>query len=95
MNITLESNRVELQRHQLLRVANAQGTRLVCTRGELWITQEHDLDDHFIARGEAMTVDRPGLVIVSALEESGVRIEAPAREPGWLTGLAPAVLRGA
>lgn len=94
MNITMESNVLDLRRGQLLRIQDAQGTRLVCTRGELWVTQDNDLDDHFIEPGDSLLLDRPGLVIVSAFHDSGIEIEVPPPDPDPLDFLPEFVRQG-
>lgn len=87
MNITLLSNLLDLRRGQLLRIQDATGTRLVCTRGALWITQDNDPSDHFIATGDSLLLDRPGLAVVSASHDSCLRIEAPRSATGPLDSL--------
>lgn len=83
MNIVLESNRLQLQRHQLLRVEDAFGARVVCLHGELWVTQPGDLDDHFMREGDILVLDRTGPTLVSAEANSLVRLDVRRRLPWW------------
>ena len=34
-----------------------------CVRGALWITQDRDFEDHFLAANDALTLDRRGLAV--------------------------------
>lgn len=45
----------------------------MCCAGTIWITQEGDPRDIFLAAGERFTLDRPGLALISA--EEGARNE--------------------
>ena len=88
MNITLQAHRVELRPNQFLRIDDAAGTRVLCLRGELWITQDGDLEDHFIHAGDALVLDRSGPTIVSASSPSRVLIEEARPGAGGLARLA-------
>jgi hypothetical protein len=59
-----------LQPGEMLRIDGAQGSSIVVFRGLLWITQDGDPRDVFIGRGETFTIDRPGRVLVEAIDES-------------------------
>jgi Protein of unknown function (DUF2917) len=47
---------------------------ITCVAGVLWVTQEGDLRDLFLAPGESLRLARRGLTIVTALEPSLVRL---------------------
>jgi hypothetical protein len=38
-----------------------------CVSGTLWVTQEGDSRDHFLAAGEEFVIEAPGVVVVQAL----------------------------
>lgn len=68
-----------LEKGQSLRLSGGQGVRIACVSGLLWMTQEGDPDDWFIAAGQAMTVSAPGLTLIEALEPSVVALSLAAR----------------
>ncbi|MBI5043371.1 MAG: DUF2917 domain-containing protein [Nitrospirae bacterium] len=45
----------------LLRIEGGRGTKIFCISGLLWMTQENDLKDYFLATGEEFQVTHPGL----------------------------------
>jgi hypothetical protein len=77
MKISLDSSRVELRRHQTLRLADASGVAVVCLCGALWITQENDPRDVIVEAGAWFALDRPGVALVEAIEASSVHLRAP------------------
>lgn len=66
-----------LEKGQILRLRRGQGVRIACVSGLLWMTQEGDPDDWFIAAGRTMTVSAPGLTLIEALEPSIVAFSLP------------------
>jgi hypothetical protein len=60
----------ELTGDSVLRLSNAQGRTVAVFEGRVWITQENDLRDIVLARGESFTIDRPGLTLVQAFGHS-------------------------
>ena len=94
MKISLEDSRVELRPKQMLRFDGAEGVRIVCLRGALWVTQDQDLRDVFLSTGACFTLDRDGVALVSALEASSVRLAEPVRLRSQLLIAAEAVWRG-
>jgi hypothetical protein len=60
-----------LRRDERIRLdGNAAGRVISCRKGVLWLTQTGTPGDHLIRAGEAFSIDRPGLVLISALEDS-------------------------
>lgn len=47
----------------------SQLLRLTVVQGHVWITMEGDATDYVAARGEKISFDHPGRVVVEALEE--------------------------
>ncbi len=45
------------------------GVKIFCIKGLLWITQENDIQDHFLKAGEEFQISHLGLVIVQALTD--------------------------
>jgi len=63
---------------QFLKVRDAEGQTLAVFDGLVWVTQDGDPRDAFVAKGGAFTFDRPGLAIVEALKESRLAVLATA-----------------
>jgi hypothetical protein len=82
--MNLGFNRVELhlKPREVLRVYDPLGARVECVRGGLWITQDQDLEDHFLSGNDALILDRRGLALIHAQEPSDVVLVEPARRPG-------------
>jgi hypothetical protein len=60
-----------LRRDERIRLdGNAAGRVISCREGVLWLTQTGNPGDHLIRVGEAFSVEHPGLVLISALEDS-------------------------
>lgn len=60
-----------LCRDELTRLdGDVAGRVISCSKGVLWLTQEGTPGDHLIRAGEAFPIDRRGLVLISALEDS-------------------------
>lgn len=70
---------VRLGAGQDLRLQDAAGWTVACSRGSVWLTQEADTRDVFLDGGERFALDRPGLALVLAREESLVAIRPPAQ----------------
>ncbi|MCU0507886.1 MAG: DUF2917 domain-containing protein [Anaerolineae bacterium] len=51
-----------------------RGRAIICRRGVIWITQEHDGADYELEAGEIFIVTLPGLVLVQALEPAAVTV---------------------
>lgn len=62
---------LRLCRDGLIRLdGDGAGTVISCRKGILWLTQTGNPGDHLIRAGEAFAIERPGAVLISALEES-------------------------
>jgi Protein of unknown function (DUF2917) len=46
------------------------GDSIICTNGVLWVTQEGDLEDYLLRKGEIFVSNSPGLVLVQAIDDS-------------------------
>jgi hypothetical protein len=68
MNLELERADLVLRFREAIRLEDAAGTRLRILRGSVWITQEGDRKDYYVPAAETITLDRPGLALVHALE---------------------------
>ncbi len=70
---------VRLTAGQYLRLHDAAGWTVVCRRGHLWITQESDVNDVFLRSGEGFLLDRRGLALLCARQDTVVSLRPPAR----------------
>lgn len=50
------------------------GVRIEVQSGDVWVTQTGDTIDHVLHRSQSFVVERPGLVVVQALEDSAFRV---------------------
>ncbi|MGH8750687.1 MAG: DUF2917 domain-containing protein [Burkholderiales bacterium] len=75
MNINLNEAAVNLTKNHSLEICNGAGRRILCTDGVVWITQEYDTRDLVLKPGESFVLDRPGLTLVTAMDDAQLRIE--------------------
>lgn len=81
---------VDLGVRETLSLPNMRGATLRVTRGTVWITQQDDTRDIVLRAGDSWAVERNGLTIVEAQEDTsfcvmGRKIEARATafRRGW------------
>jgi|GEM_PF-2847709 len=53
---------------------------ILCTRGEIWITQERDLEDYVLKPGDIFLVTQRGKVLIEALCDALVEITPSLRK---------------
>ncbi|HEY8554186.1 MAG TPA: DUF2917 domain-containing protein [Burkholderiales bacterium] len=78
MRLCIEGRQLLLGRGQSVGVPAARGARLQVMRGRLWLTQEGDQEDYFVAPGETFDIGRSGTTVLHALELTEVRFSEPA-----------------
>ena len=81
MNIRFDRAQLHLEAREVIRLHDPRGARVECVRGALWITQNRDHEDYFLAANDALTLDRPGLALIHAQERSEVVLSEPAQRP--------------
>jgi DUF2917 family protein len=81
MNLKLTRAELRLEPHQVVGLLDAEGARVQCRSGRLWITQDRDGRDLLVAAGNAFTLDRPGLALIHALERADVALSEAERKP--------------
>ena len=74
MIFTSPNTSLQLKASQTLGVREAQGARVVCDQGILWLTQEGDSRDIFLRAGEEWVIELNGLVLIQALDEAAIKI---------------------
>lgn len=67
---------------EVLKIRDGRGQTLAVFDGLVWVTQDGDLRDEFIAEGGSFTLDRSGLAIVEALVETRLAVLAARSESG-------------
>jgi hypothetical protein len=82
MNIGFSRVELHLGSREVLRVHDALGARIECVSGALWITQDRDIEDHFLSANDTIVLDRRGLALIHAQEPSDVVLRQPAPRPG-------------
>ena len=95
MDIELANSTLSLPRDGLVALRDAEGTRVTCVSGALWITEEDRERDVILEAGQTFTIGRPGPTLVMALSPASLRL-AERRESlvtrigGWLARVVPA-----
>jgi hypothetical protein len=92
MNLKSDRAELRLESRQILRLRDASGTRVQCLKGALWITQDRDPEDHFIGAGDGLTLDRPGLALIHAIEPAECVLSEPAARPSLSGRIARALV---
>jgi hypothetical protein len=75
-----------ITRGGMLKLRDARDLVVEVRKGALWITEEGDSRDYYVAKGDWLRLDCEGLAIAHALEKSVVTISRAARandEPLW------------
>ena len=90
MNIELANSTLSLQRDGLVALRDAEGTRVTCVSGALWITEDDRERDVVLEEGQAFTLGRPGLTLIMALSHRLPAARGAARAPAdphrWMAG---------
>lgn len=80
-----------LRRNDRIRLDGGATVSIICCReGALWITQTGNPGDHLVREGDVFSSDRPGRIVVGALEDSVCFVAGNTAVPGLPSG---AVLR--
>ena len=82
MTLTFHPALARLDPGQFMKIRDGKGQILAVFDGLVWVTQDGDPRDAFVAKGGVFTFDRPGLAIVEAVKESRLAVLATAAEDG-------------
>jgi hypothetical protein len=97
MNLELNQDGLCLKSNQVLKVRGGSGHTIICHSGSVWVTQDRDRRDIVLGAGESFALDRNGLTLVQAFEQSAIsiapaavrdRAAVPAARPGHATAAA-------
>jgi hypothetical protein len=70
---------MSISKGAMLKLRDARGMVIEVRRGSLWITEEGNARDYYVARGDWLRLDRDGLAVAQALEKSEVAISRAAK----------------
>jgi len=74
MNIDLSDAIVRLNPANSFQMLDARGACIHVHWGDLWITQEGDMEDHIVKTGESFAISKSGITFLSALNDAGVSV---------------------
>ena len=66
----LDTGLSRLRAGEFLRIEDGAGRSLAVFDGLVWVTQDGDPCDAFVARGQTFTLDRQGLAVIEALTDT-------------------------
>ncbi|MBI3156676.1 MAG: DUF2917 domain-containing protein [Burkholderiales bacterium] len=72
---------IEIERGKIVPMKDARGMRVVCTRGVVWITQHRCTEDVILGAGQSLQVAACGALVVQALRDASVTLQAPVAAP--------------
>lgn len=87
MDLDFYNSELCLAENAPIGLKSAQGVRITCTAGVVWLTIAGEARDIFLARGESHLLDAPGLALLEAIGNGQVRFEK-AGQPLWCSLLA-------
>jgi hypothetical protein len=79
MNISdLVPAAITLRKGAIHQLPNGLGQRIESLSGNLWITIDHDVRDILVSPGRGFSIDRPGITMISALDDARFVVLDPA-----------------
>lgn len=77
--VTATKSQVECELHENhpLRLVAAEGRRIHCVSGVVWITAYNQPIDIFLRPGSSYTVPNGGLVLAEAVDTARIRVDLP------------------
>lgn len=77
MNTDLQLPSISLRRSLTHRIPSGRGLRVQCLAGTIWLTQHDEPRDIVLEPGEAATIERDGLSLVTALSDARFLLLSP------------------
>ncbi len=77
MDTPLRHALIELKRNDRLPIKDGQGRSVIVFSGLLWLTQEGDRRDVFLGPGQSFTIERPGLSLIEAVDDTSLLVLEP------------------
>lgn len=79
---------------RMLHLEPALGHRVVALSGSVWITQAGSPEDYVLRAGESLTLDSPGMAVVTSFGPADVEVVAPtdANAQPWPPAISAAVV---
>ena len=74
MDLRTEDPVVALKTGDVITLDDAQGLSIHARVGTVWVTEEDDFEDHIVAAGDALVIDKPGRTVVQALAPAWISI---------------------
>jgi Protein of unknown function (DUF2917) len=67
-----------MENRELLRIEDARGTVVHVREGAVWITQECDRRDYYVAARRSFRITSAGLTLISAVGRASIALDSPA-----------------
>jgi len=64
----------ELLPGQVATMRHGKGRHLYCTAGRLWVTLEHEANDHILEANQVLDIGENGRVVISALDGGAFKV---------------------
>lgn len=75
MELNVKDPMLCLQTGQVLTLDDAAGKRIHTAMGTVWVTEEDEREDHIVAMGDSLLLEKDGRTVVQALTPSWVVIQ--------------------
>ncbi len=77
MDSNLKYATTQLARGRYLRLDDVAGRSVAMFEGMVWITQDGDLRDYFVGEGQTWRIERPGVVLIEAIDDARLIVFEP------------------
>ena len=75
MKIDFRSGELCLTNNHPMRIEEANGLRIVCTAGVIWITVNGEAGDTFLRPGQSHTISCDGLALIESIGDGKIRVD--------------------
>ncbi len=77
MELALTRAEISLQNNHPISLRRAQGVRIVCTHGTIWITVAGKAEDIFLMPGQSHCLENNRLTLIESIGQGRIRLDAP------------------